>query len=111
MIGQAVAVAAGLALGWGLVTWIAKRRVAPAGAEAAAAAEQTRRRRGVEAVTWLIIVGVTIAGVLGAAVLYNTVLSDQGTRIQEQDIPCVYYDTGTDAMVSGNLNTAGDCTT
>ena len=62
--------------------------------------------------TWLIIVGVSVAGVLAAAVLYNNVLSSQGDRIQQQDIPCVMT-TGTGTamqLTSGTLNTAGECT-
>ena len=112
MVGEVLAVGAGLAVGWGLVMLTARRAAvtADAGGAGAGSAGRSRRERGVEAVTWLIIVGVTISGVLGAAVLYNTVLSDQGDRIQQQEIPCVRYDTAATGMTSGTLGTDGGCT-
>ena len=87
--------------------WIPRMKKQQRAVGALPGREGAREDHGLEAVTWLIIVGVTIAGALAASIVYNAVLTAQSGRVSEQDIPCVKASAG--VMSGGTLNTSGRC--
>ncbi len=70
-------------------------------------AEPVRARSGMEAITWLILIGAILAAVIAAVALYNTLLTDQADKVEEQEIPCVYEDDG--EIETGTLQSDGSC--